>query len=214
MQKAARLFIICVALLTVMSGYALAQGQPDSDDGLDKGAEQQDRQAQKQANPAPQPMLKQTPKSDDNAKKADSLSVEQIGLSPRSTASSDFQIATQSTAKNDKALVGQLPGDLEIPEDDDSRPEAAISRPVISPEAKLYGQVAEAWQVIRQRGEQPTPELIAREIGPDTLATFLDQNPAAADIFGRDSDTLPVDIPGVDQLPDGGIEFLPPGQGK
>lgn len=175
----------------------------------------QDQQSAAQNEAGPKAQTDATEKPQEKIKRGDSLSVEQIGTAPRSDASSsDFQIATQLKSKGGKARVGQLPGDLEVPENDDSQPEVAISRPLVSPEAALYGQVAEAWQAIRQRGQQPTPELIAREIGPDTLATFLDQNPAAADMFGRDSETLPVDVPGIEDLPDGGIRFLPPNPGQ
>jgi hypothetical protein len=200
MRKAVRIFIIFAASLTVMSGHLRAQEAADKDET--KATKPNEERDEKPAKPLA------------NDKNIDNLSVEQIGGAPTNSTASDYQIATQATGKNDKALVGQLPPDLEIPPDDDSQPEIAISRPIVSPEAALYGQVAEAWQVIRQRGQQPTPELIAREIGPDTLATFLDQNPAAADIFGRDSDTLPADIPGLEGVPDGGIEILPPGQAQ
>ncbi len=139
------------------------------------------------------------------------LGVDQIVLPTSNDAPNGFQIESTEPSNEGQAQVGQLPGDLEVPDDDGTGPEQAISRPIQSPEAKLFGRVAEAWQLIRERGQQPTPELIAREIGPDQLATFLDQNPAATDIFGQDSDTLPVDeVPGLEQLPDGGIFLIPP----
>lgn len=139
------------------------------------------------------------------------LGVDQIVLPKQGASSDDFQIKPVASDESGQAQVGQLPGDLEVPDDDGKSPESAISQPIQSPEAALFGRVAEAWQVIRERGQQPTPELIAREIGPDQLATFLDQNPAATDIFGQDSDTLPIeDVPGLEQLPDGGIFLIPP----
>lgn len=140
----------------------------------------------------------------------EALGVDQIVLPQASSGDGDFQIAAAPAAQNGQAQVGQLPGDLEVPDDDGTSPESAISQPIQSPEAALISRVAEAWQVIRGRGQQPTPELIAREIGPDQLATFLDQNPEATDIFGKDSDTLPVDVPGLEGLPDSGVLFIPP----
>ncbi len=153
-----------------------------------------------------------TKRKDREKPQSSSLSVEQIPTGKADGDEDSFQIAIKGSDETGEANVGQLPGDLELA-DDESGPEQAISKPYVSPEAALYGQVAEAWQVIRQRGQQPTPELIAREIGPDTLARFLDQNPAAGDIFGQDSDDLPVDEPGPEQLPEGGIFILPPGGG-
>lgn len=138
------------------------------------------------------------------------LDVEQIVVPQSSGGTDDFQIEATPAENERRSEVGQLPGDLEVPDGEGKSPESAISKPIQSPEAALFGRVAEAWQVIRERGQQPTPELIAREIGPDQLATFLDQNPDATDIFGQDSDTLPVDVPGVEQLPDGGIFLIPP----
>ena len=106
------------------------------------------------------------------------------------------------------AAVEQLPEDLELGEGEEG-PEAHIVRIEQSPEERLYRDVAEVWETIRKRGQQPTPELIAREIGPDTLARFLDQNPGAAAAFGQDSDTLPVPGPEGIEFPDGSVFALP-----
>jgi len=103
--------------------------------------------------------------------------------------------------------VSQLPEDIDLA-NDQGAPETAIARTDQTPELKLYRQVAEVWQTIRQKGQQPTPELIAREIGPDALATFLDQNPGAESIFGEDTDSLPVARPGDLNQSQGG--FLVP----
>ncbi|MCM8732188.1 hypothetical protein ACFO8O_14585 [Hephaestia sp. GCM10023244] len=98
-------------------------------------------------------------------------------------------------AKSPPAEVAQLPGDAEAlstaaaPE---SELEQATPR---SPRADLYAEVAAVWEVIRRRGQQPTPELIAREIGPDMLARFLNTFPGSEGIFGIDSDRLPLKPP-------------------
>ena len=67
-----------------------------------------------------------------------------------------------------KKAVPQLPPDIEVV-DEDAAPENDIreGQPQ-SPELVLYAQVAEVWSTLRSQGLQPTPELIAREIGPDT----------------------------------------------
>src|SRR3546814_17335112 len=64
-----------------------------------------------------------------------------------------------------------------------------------SPRADLYAEVAAVWELIRRRGQQPTPELIAREIGPDLLARFLNTFPGSEGMFGVDSDVLPIKPP-------------------
>jgi hypothetical protein len=93
------------------------------------------------------------------------------------------------------AGVAQLPPDAELgpsakgPELDLE----AVTRS--SPEANLYAEVAAVWLLIRRRGQQPTPELIAREIGPDVLAKFLNSFPGSEKMFGVDSDTLPISPP-------------------
>lgn len=87
--------------------------------------------------------------------------------------------------------IEQLPPTVDLPPEA-SAPESSLEKTAPkSPRAGLYDEVAMAWEVIRKRGQQPTPELIAREIGPDVLARFLNQFPGAETIFGRDSDTLP-----------------------
>lgn len=106
------------------------------------------------------------------------------------------------------ANVEQLADDLELSADQEA-PEAHMVRKQQSPEERLYRDVADVWETIRRRGQQPTPELIAREIGPDALARFLDQNPGAEAAFGQDSDTLPVPSPEDLDTMTGGVFTLP-----
>lgn len=104
--------------------------------------------------------------------------------------------------------VSQLPEDLEA---DDA---AAESEPSLASQDKtdLTGEVARAFELIRERGQQPTPELIAREIGPDRLAAYLNQNPEGVDIFTRDA--LPDPTQSTDpDLTTGGVIVLPPSDG-
>lgn len=60
------------------------------------------------------------------------------------------------------------------------------------PDMALYREVALAWQAIRARGQQPSPELLAQSVGPDTLATFLSTFRNADRMFRPDIDTWPV----------------------
>ncbi|HVI99972.1 MAG TPA: hypothetical protein VM657_12995 [Sphingomonas sp.] len=93
------------------------------------------------------------------------------------------------------ADVAQLPGDAEILPTAPA-PETGLEEITPrSPRADLYAEVAAVWELIRRRGQQPTPELIAREIGPDMLARFLNTFPGSEGMFGVDSDTLPIKPP-------------------
>ncbi|WP_147373672.1 hypothetical protein [Hephaestia caeni] len=94
-----------------------------------------------------------------------------------------------------RAEVSQLPGDAEILPSAPA-PEAGLEQVTRrSPQADLYAEVAAVWELIRRRGQQPTPELIAREIGPDLLARFLNTFPGSEGMFGVDSDVLPIKPP-------------------
>lgn len=121
-------------------------------------------------------------------------------------------VAVGETRKT-SAVIGQLPSDAQAP-DDGVGPEANIGISAPGPAGGLYGEVAEVWTMIRKRGLQPSPELIAREIGPDTLAQFLDKYPGAADMFGVDQDVLPVDpTGGGTDLPGAGVTISLPNSG-
>lgn len=119
-----------------------------------------------------------------------------------------------SSGKPDRyaVTIGQLPADAE-PLNDDDNMENSLAADDIAPGGRLYAEVAEVWTMIRKRGLQPTPELIAREIGPDALTQFLDLFPAASDIFGKDSDSLPIDRDDSRAAPEGIFTVPPSGSG-
>ncbi len=141
-------------------------------------------------------------------------SVEQIGMKPSQSNVAAEQVTIAGPHgrddSRDNIAVSQLPGNLEAISG--SGPEGSIGSDTVSPEIKLYEKVAQVWYTLRQRGIQPTPERIAEEIGPDQLARFLDQNPSAGNIFGTDSDILPLPKPG-DENHGGIIELIPPQNG-
>ena len=112
-----------------------------------------------------------------------------------------------------KKAVPQLPSDIDVV-DEGAAPENDIreGQPQ-SPELVLYAQVAEVWSTLRAQGLQPTPELIAREIGPDTLSQFLTEFPGAEAAIGSDAEKLPEPDAGSLTLPDGTIIVLPNPQG-
>ena len=105
------------------------------------------------------------------------------------------QLEKPDSRGTDAVTMAQLRQDLEPLAGEDGDAETALESQQSSPEIRLYQQVAQVWATIRARGQQPTPELIAQEIGPDNLARFLDQNPGSTSMFGQDSDNLPVDAP-------------------
>ncbi len=117
---------------------------------------------------------------------------------------------TLPAAQQSRTAMSQIPNDARVAEAVKDTPENAVAGEESSPELDLYNQVARVWTTIRLRGQQPTPELIAREIGPDQLSRFLGQVPNAGKIFGVDSDTLPIPKPGREPIPLGaGIVILP-----
>ena len=102
--------------------------------------------------------------------------------------------------------ITQLPpdrraGEDAAPEDELARAEASRER-----DKSLYREVAMAWQAIRARGQQPTPELIAQAVGPENLTTFLSTFRNARQIFRPDIDAWPI-APDGDPRPG-------PGDGK
>lgn len=134
------------------------------------------------------------------------LAVDQ--LAKPSTKGADIRVEDLGAPEGRSSIsVSQLPETLEANET------AAETEPALASNEKsdLTGDVARAWEVIRERGQHPTPELIAREIGPDRLAAYLNLHPDAVDIFTRDTAPIPdaTDLP-----PDGGVIVLPPPNGQ
>lgn len=99
------------------------------------------------------------------------------------------QIGSHGTPSTD---VDQLPQNLTL-RADATPPESALDGGGGHASDSLYREVAAVWQAIRQRGQQPTPELIAKEIGPENLARFLTLYPGAERIFANG--TLPPPTP-------------------
>ncbi len=94
--------------------------------------------------------------------------------------------------------VSQLPPLLDI-KSNDAAPEAELETAPVDPDRALQAEVLRAWQSLRQRGQQPTPELVAKEIGPEALARFLATAPGAERLF--DGHTAPPVPPPAAQVP-------------
>lgn len=116
-------------------------------------------------------------------------------VAPSSSRPSNNALEQINRANRTTTNIDQLPQDARVG-DDSANPEEDIGLSDSSDQkATLYAAVAEVWHVLRMRGQQPTPELIAREIGPERLSAFLNTFPGATGMFGIDSDTLPIDRP-------------------
>lgn len=105
--------------------------------------------------------------------------IEQIGVATRKRTDATRQIPRKSEEQRRPVAFNQLPPNLQQSQDANENELASKS----SPEASLTVDVLRAWSHIRERGQTPTPDLIAREIGPDRLAEFLATSPAAANVL-------------------------------
>jgi len=115
-------------------------------------------------------------------------------ISPMSqiATSSSKPIADQVGRTSPDERMDQVAADRRV--DGNASPENDLVRDVASegPGMALYREVALAWQAIRARGQQPSPELLAQSVGPDNLATFLSTFKNADRMFRPDIDTWPV----------------------
>lgn len=111
--------------------------------------------------------------------------IEQIGVVARKRMEATRQIPIKIEDERRPVAFNQLPSDLQQSKDSNENELESKS----SPEASLTADVLRAWSQIRGRGQTPTPDLIAREIGPDRLAEFLATSPAAASVLA--TGTLP-----------------------
>lgn len=101
--------------------------------------------------------------------------IEQIQPPGRHPPTKVEAVPHRPVASKEAATTLQLPPDLASVSDDPDQETGLTSPDTVAP--NLFGDVVRAWHVIRNRGQQPTPELIAREIGPDALTAFLNQYP-------------------------------------
>lgn len=106
--------------------------------------------------------------------------------------SSSKPMADQLERTSSHERIDQVAADRRV--DGNASPENDLVRDVASegPDMALYREVALAWQAIRARGQQPSPELLAQSVGPDNLATFLSTFRNADRMFRPDIDTWPV----------------------
>lgn len=105
--------------------------------------------------------------------------IEQIGVVARKRMEAPRQIPIKPEDQRRPVALNQLPSNLQQSKDANENELASKS----SPEASLTADVLRAWNQIRERGQTPTPDLIAREIGPDRLAEFLATSAGAASVL-------------------------------
>ena len=126
-----------------------------------------------------------------SAPAAKSIYIEQISVvAARKRMEALKQIAAKQEEARKAVAVNQLPPDLQ--QSAEEKEGELVSR--TSPSSTLTADVLRAWNQIRSRGQTPTPDLIASEIGPDRLAEFLATAPAAASVLA--TGTLPEDDTG------------------
>lgn len=119
-----------------------------------------------------------------------SVMVDQIQPRNRPAVTKIEPVPHRPVRGKEAASTLQLPADLHSVSDDPDQETGLTSPDTTSPD--LLTEVARAWHVIRNRGQQPTPELIAREIGPDMLTAFLNQYPnGVALITAQEAPTAP-----------------------
>ncbi len=117
-----------------------------------------------------------------SAPRTTSVYIEQINIAALRKMEATRQIPTR-TEDQRRVAFNQLPSNLE--QSKDANENELVSK--TTPEANLTADVLRAWNQIRNRGQTPTPDLVAREIGPDRLAEFLATSPAAASVLATGS---------------------------
>jgi hypothetical protein len=135
------------------------------------------------------------------APRTTSVYIEQINIAALRKVEAARQIPTRADDQR-RVAFNQLPSNLE--QSKDAKENELVSK--TTPEANLTADVLRAWNQIRSRGQTPTPDLVAREIGPDRLAEFLATSPAAASVLATGN--LPDSQNGGEQ------PSPPPGEGK
>jgi hypothetical protein len=136
----------------------------------------------------------------------EAVSADQVAPAARTT------LGTEQVNRQPQSPVGvtQLPSDLQpLAPGSEAQLEAEAGPP-----RTLTAEVLAAWNLIRTRGQVPTPDLIAREIGPGKLAEFLASSPGAANVLATgqepDSNVAP---PGADAERGVTVKtIVPPGQ--
>lgn len=101
--------------------------------------------------------------------------IEQISVGSKAPSARVEPLPAPVAKANEAGAATQLPAGLD-PLSNDPEQETSLTPPEPAV-PDMMGQVIRAWHVIHNRGQQPTPELIAREIGPDALTAFLNQYP-------------------------------------
>lgn len=127
--------------------------------------------------------------------------IEQLGSAPTGRRATEAPPAIVSKA-DPSARITQLSNNLQPVgdgEDTLARPTARV------PEGtRAAVEVARAIDTIKGRGQQPTPELIAREVGPEVLESYLSRGTPAL----PPPDAKPEAPLGVAPL---GVTIIPPG---
>ena len=105
--------------------------------------------------------------------------------------------------RSQAASIAQLPGNIN-PVAEAREEMLAEPPPTNNASSRASAEVARAAGVIRARGQQITPELLAREVGPEVLETYLAHPDAALPPTGLPSEATPTTAPIA------GVTIIPP----
>lgn len=133
---------------------------------------------------------------------ASATQIEQLGSAPTGRRASDAPPAIGSKAEP-SARITQLSDDLQPVGNGEETLARPVARSAEGTRATL--EVARAIDTIKGRGQQPTPELIAREVGPEVLETYLSGGTPAS----PPPEAKPDAPPGAAPL---GVTIIPPGE--
>lgn len=139
----------------------------------------------------------------------DSAAIEQLSTPASARRAAEAPPAPIAARADPSARITQLPSGLKPVSDDEANLAVVVPKRT---EADAAIEVARALGVIRGRGQQPTPELIAREVGPEVLDAYLNRGePVPAPV--RQPELKPEDGNGAKDAPPG-ITIIPAGGGQ
>lgn len=125
------------------------------------------------------------------------FAVEQLPSPRRANPDVDIPDLPRSKGENPTS-IRQLPEMLDAPVGK-SAGEETLAQSTGGDRYRLVEEVARVAEMLRARGQQPTPDALAREIGPDALTEYLSVDPSMLDSYampkdGHPSQPLPEDV--------------------
>lgn len=116
----------------------------------------------------------------------DTFVVEQLPNPQRASPDLDIPDLPRSKSENPTS-IRQLPEMLDAPVGK-SKGEETLAPVKDTDRYRLAGEVARVAEMLRARGQQPTPDALAREIGPEALTEYLSVDPSMLDSYATPKD--------------------------